>query len=490
MSFLWEQVRVFRSPILTEQLVDWLQQSVVFGYTPQSTKFPERFMSIADRVRRLSVLLKRSAATVVVGAALVSSLIASLEAQDKKKPDWKDAAEYDLYKPVTQTQDPKLWLDTLDKWTKQYPASELADIRRQLYLEAYRQLGRTREAFNAAAEVLRDNPNSLFALTTIVGSIYQLSPASPSDLDIAERATTTILANLDGIYAKENRPAEMSDADAAKAKPEMRVFAQKTAGWIDWTRKDFARAEVELGKAIALDPKQAQVSYWLGDAMLEQNKTNPEKQPVALYHFARAASYEGPTSLPAGDRKNLTAYLNTAYVKYHGSDEGLDKLIADAKSSATPPSGFQIKSAAQIEKERIEAEQMFDKTHPEKALWKDLKAALTAPDGDTYFETNMKDALVPRLKGKLVAATPASKPKELVLAIENSAGDVTLKLDGALPGKMEPGGEIEFEGIAKSFTKDPFMVTFETERTKLIGWTGKNEGLKKSLSLKKTILPE
>ena len=45
-------------------------------------------------------------------------------------------------------------------------------------------------------------------------------------------------------------PPEMSDADAAKAKPEMQVFAQKTAGWIDWTRKDFPRAEVELAKAI------------------------------------------------------------------------------------------------------------------------------------------------------------------------------------------------------------------------------------------------
>jgi hypothetical protein len=436
------------------------------------------------------VLLTRSATTMMVGAALVSSMVATLEAQDKKKPDWKDAAEYDLYKPITQTQDPKLWLESLDKWTKQYPQSELADVRRQLYLETYRQLGRTREAFNAAVEVLRDNGNNLFALSTIAGSIYQLTPASAADLDIAERACTTILANLDGIYAKENRPTEMSDAEAAKAKPEMKVFAQKTAGWIDWTRKDFARAEVELAKALALDPKQAQLSYWLGDAMLEQNKTNPEKQPAALYYFARAAAYDGPNSLPAADRKNLMEYLNTAYVKYHGSDEGLPQLVAGAKSIAAVPPGFQIKSASQIEKERIEAEQMFDKTHPERALWKDLKAALTAPSGDSYFETNMKDALVPRLKGKLVAASPAAKPKELILAIENPAGDVTLKLDGALPGKMEPGGEIEFEGVAKSFTKDPFMVTFDTEKTKLSGWTGKNESLKKSSSSKKTILPE
>jgi len=441
-------------------------------------------MSIEDSSRRFSALWKASVATFAVGAALV------LSAQDKKKADWKDAAEYDLYKPITQTQDPKVWLDCLDKWSKQYPQSELADIRRLLYLETYRQLGRTRDAFNAAVDVLRDNPNNLFALSTIAGGIYQLNPPSPADFDIAERAATTILANLDGIYAKENRPAEMTDEDAAKAKPEMRVFAQKTAGWIDWARKDYARAEVELEKALALDPKQAQVSYWLGDAILEQNKTNPEKQPVALYYFARAVSNEGASALPAADRKSLTSYLNTAYTKYHGSDAGLTQLLASAKASPVPPPGFQIKSATQIEKERMEAEQTFDKTHPERALWKDLKAALTAPSGDTYFETNMKDALVPRLKGKLVAMSPALKPRELVLAIDNPAGDVTLKLDGPLPGKMEPGGEIEFEGIAKSFTKDPFMVMFDAERAKLTGWTGKNENLKKSASNKKTNSPE
>lgn len=454
-------------------------------------------MSIADRVRRLPVLLTKSAARAVVGAALVSSLMGTLGAQEKKKPDWKDPAEYELYKPITQTQDPKVWLDSLDKWTHQYPQSELGEIRRQLYLETYRQLGRTRDAYNAAAEVLRDNPNSLFALSTIVGAVYQLKPATTADLDVAERATTTILANLDGIYAKENRPPEMTDADAAKAKPEMKVFAQKTAGWIDWTRKDFPRAEVEFGKALALDPKQGQVAYWLADAMLEQNKTNPEKQPVALYYFARASSYDGNGSLPAGDRQSLSTYLNTAYTRYHGSDEGLPQLMASAKTNPVPPAGFQIKSATQIDKERIEAEEMFDKTHPERALWKDLKAALTAPTGDNYFETSLKDALVPRLKGKLVAMLPPSKPRELVLAIENSAGDVTLKLDGALPGKMEPGGEIEFEGIARSFTKDPFMVTFETEKAKISGWTGKNETFKKSSgarksasSTKKTISPE
>jgi hypothetical protein len=74
----------------------------------------------------------------------------------------------------------------------------------------------------------------------------------------------------------------------------------------------------------------------------------------------------------------------------------------------------------------------------------------------------------------------------LIVAIENPAGDAKLKLDAPLPGKMDPGGEIEFEGAAKSFTKDPFSVTFEVERAKVSGWTGKNVAPKKSTGSQKS----
>jgi hypothetical protein len=105
----------------------------------------------------------------------------------------------------------------------------------------------------------------------------------------------------------------------------------------------------------------------------------------------------------------------------------------------------------------------------------------------------MKDAALPggvngvtKFKGKIVSINPAARPKELLLVIENGpAADVTLKLDSALPGKMEPGEEIEFEGVAKSYTKDPFMVSFEVEKAKIAGWTGKNDAGKKSVASKK-----
>ena len=41
--------------------------------------------------------------------------------------------------------------------------------------------------------------------------------------------------------------------------------------------------------------------------------------------------------------------------------------------------------------------------------------------------------------------------------------DVTLKFDEPLPGNMEPGAELEFEGQPVSYTKSPFMVTFDVD---------------------------
>jgi len=52
--------------------------------------------------------------------------------------------------------------------------------------------------------------------------------------------------------------------------------------------------------------------------------------------------------------------------------------------------------------------------------------------------------------------------------------DAKLTMEMPLAGKMEPGEELEFQGTAKSYTKDPFMITFEVDKDGISGWTGKN----------------
>jgi tetratricopeptide (TPR) repeat protein len=428
-------------------------------------------------------LLKQSA----IAAVLVLSLVASLPAQDKKK-EWKDRGEYDLYDSIAKTQDPTQWLATLDKWKQQYPQSDYADVRRQLTLETYRALAKPREAFDAAQDVLKDNPNNLVALSVTVGNVYALVPfgANPltaqqqSDLDVTEKAAQQILSNLDSIYSKENRPPAMADDQANQAKPQLKAFAQKTLGYIALERKDYKVAQTELTKALQADPNQGQVSFWLATAMLAQNQTRPELQPSALYEFARAAAFDGTGALPAPDRQQVQEYLNKVYTQYHGSADGLDRLVAASRNNPLPAAGFQIKSKAEVEREKIEAEDAAARANPMLALWRRIKTELQSDQGSTYFENNMKGAALPggvngiaKFKGKLVSMTPAVRPKELVLAIENSnTADVTLKLDSALPGKMEPGAAIEFDGIADSYTREPFMVTFNVEKSHIAGWSG------------------
>src|SRR5260370_14373329 len=102
-------------------------------------------------------------------------------------------------------------------------------------------------------------------------------------------------------------------------------------------KKDWTKAETEETRLLKMDGSQATLSDWLATALVSQNKTNPEKQPIALYHFAHAATYDGPNSLDAAGRKTRLDYLTRAYKQYHCSEDGLPALLTTAKPNAFPP---------------------------------------------------------------------------------------------------------------------------------------------------------
>ncbi|MGD0299077.1 MAG: hypothetical protein ABSE86_18380, partial [Bryobacteraceae bacterium] len=140
-----------------------------------------------------------------------------------------------------------------------------------------------------------------------------------------------------------------------------------------------------------------------------------------------------------------------------------------------PADAVHIKDAKSIQDEKDKAQAAADAANPQLTMWKNLKTALTGADGANYFESSMKGALLPTLKGKVVSMTPALKPKTLVMALEDgTTPDATLKFETALAGKVDVGTELTFEGVPESYTASPFMVVFAVEKDKLHGWTGKN----------------
>ena len=108
------------------------------------------------------------------------------------------------------------------------------------------------------------------------------------------------------------------------------------------------------------------------------------------------------------------------------------------------------------------------------ALWKNLKAALLAPDGQAYFDAGLKDAQLPTLKGKVVKLDPETNPRTVVLAIEDGVTpDATLKFRAPLEGTVDNGTVLSFEGVAESYTASPFMIVFRVEADNLHGWPGR-----------------
>ncbi|HSP66587.1 MAG TPA: hypothetical protein VLN48_02595 [Bryobacteraceae bacterium] len=420
---------------------------------------------------------------VLTAAGLGLTLGWVLAAQEPKK-EWKGGQEeYNLFQAY-QKADNKGKIEALDKWKAAFPTSDFAEEREEQFLIVYQQLGMNRQAFDKAAEILKTRPNHFYSLSAIERLVYTLPPTpKPADLDTAERVSKYILENLDTAFAVSNRPADVKEADWTTYKPAMKNAAQATLAWVYVQRKDHPKAEIELTTYLHMDPTQAATSLSLGGELLAQNKEHPEKLAPGLYQFARAAAYEGQNSLPAASRKQAQDYLTKTYTAYHGSNEGLDKLLAMAKNSAFPPEGFSIESIQQISAKQAAAREDFFKAHPDLGLWQSaVKEPLTKDGGDAFFEMNMKGALLPggangvqKFKGKIVSMTPETKPKQIVLALEQpNVPDVTLELSEALPGKMEPGEELMFEGVAKAYTRQPFMVVFETEPDQVVGWTGKN----------------
>jgi hypothetical protein len=419
-------------------------------------------------------------------------------AQEKKKQDWKNQMEYDMYDAFQKATTPQAKLAALEKWKQAFPDSDYAEDREEVgFLATYQQLMQWRQVIDTAQGILKTKPNDVPALTAILEAVQKIKPPTPGDLDLLEKTANYMWDNLDTIYAASNKPPAMKEDDWAKVKPQMKPYLVQALLWVVATRKDNVRAQTDLAALLKKDPTQAQVSYALGGAILAVAIANkkPDDQPMALYHFARAAAYDGPNSLPADNRKAVQTYLSKAYTTYHGSADGMDMLLAAAKNNPFPAGDFKILSTVDIATAKAKADAEAAAKDPMMTFWvKFLKEPILKDDA--YFDMNVKDAALPggangvmKFKGKIVSMTPATRPKEIVLSVEKpGVGDAKLTLETALPGKMEAGEELQFEGVAKSYTKEPYMVTFETDAKQIDGWTGKNTpaaGAKKAPAAKK-----
>jgi hypothetical protein len=383
---------------------------------------------------------------------------------------WKDRAEYDLYDSIQKAQNPQQRLDLLNTWKSKYPQSEVKQLRDRLLMQTYHALNQGANMYQACRDLLSSEPKDIEALVWANLLTVSLNNISADALAFGESSARTLLGTL------------ASEGAALKERTAYEATARTTLGWVAWKRKQYDAAEREFTLSLQLVPGNGLVSYWFGTVLIAQRK--PEKQPQALYHFARAVSYTGPGEADPATRKQIDASLTKGYTEIHGDDSGLDEIKALAKANVFPPPQFTIKTSDEIAEEKAAA---FRRTNPSLALWSSIRKELAQPAGEAYFREHLKDAKLPagamgltKLRGYLVAAEPATDPRTLILSMSHGgAGEITLKLDGRLRGTAPSGSVIAFEGVATAYTRAPLNLVFMVERVNVEGWpTSKVAGKK------------
>jgi hypothetical protein len=375
-------------------------------------------------------------------------------------PQWKDRAEYDLVQSIQKETDATKQLALLNEWKQKYPSTDFTKVRLGLFLQAYQKLNQIDNLISTANDLVAADPKDVQTLSALLVLAFQLNNTSPAMLDFVDKTSQSLIDNID------NKPANVTDAQWKTQKDQTLALAHRGMGWAALQRKNNAAVKEHLTKSLELNGAQADVSYWLGQAIIgEKDETT---YPVGLYHVARAATYEGQGALPPANRQQVNDYLTKAYSGFHGDASGLDEVKQTAKTNALPPPDFKILSVKEVAEAKLKAEQAFAAENPKLALWRRIREALEGPDGQQYFESSVKEAEIPELRGWLVE----QRPKELLIAVsDKTTPEITLVLDSSMPGKAEPGTELTFDkAIGKAFTKEPFMVTMEAERQNIKGW--------------------
>ena len=385
-------------------------------------------------------------AKVALGIAAVAAVpavraVAAPAPQAQQESPYKDQGEYDVAVAAQKETDPQKQIDKIKDWEQKYPDSKLKNNRTFLMANA---------------------------LMKIAGAAY--GKTGPADvLDAGAKAAQQVLDNFNTYFADDiQKSIGATDDQWKQAKSSVQIQAHSVLGWVATQKKDYPKAEAEYKALLAINPNDAQSAYLLGSAIIAQK--NVDRYSEAMYEIAHALSVTGPGALNAQGAQTAEQYLMKVYAGYHGNDlkdpkdaqkvkDDIAKLKADAAAAPLAPAGFHIKNVNEIQKEQFANDEEFRKAHPDIALWRDIKTGLTAADGDTYFE-KLKDSEIPPPEiGTIHAKVVSVSGKEIVAAVDNPSGDVTLQFEKPVNEKVvNQGDSFEFKAVVTKFTKDPYML--------------------------------
>jgi tetratricopeptide (TPR) repeat protein len=373
---------------------------------------------------------------------------APAQAQPAASKTIKDPAEYNAYVGAAQQKDPTAQISGLEAFLAQYPNSVMKEDALELLMGAYQQAGNQAKVMDTANRLLTANPNNVRALALLAYSerAAQKWADAKGHAERGLQALTTM-----------TKPDGVSVADLQKQKTQLGALLDSVAGFSALQLKDNATAEKDLRAAVEADPNNVETVYPLALASLT---ATPEDDVNGLFFIARAINLVKDP----GGKAQITKFGHAKYVKYHGSEEGWNELLALTATTPLPPPGFTIKAyvpptpaeqAADLAKSKAPKDMSF-------AEWELVLSAGAPADTDKVWSAIKGVAL--QMEGTVIKASST----ELQIAasqddIDAKRADIVVTMGGTIPAKLMPaeGSTLDFEGTPVSYTPSPFVMTME-----------------------------
>jgi hypothetical protein len=264
-----------------------------------------------------------------------------------------------------------------------------------------------------------------------------------------------------GLRALENmqRPEGMSDPDFTKLHNETSAIFGGAVGFAALQRREYATAQKEFREAVAEESQPNIMDiYPLATADLEANPVNPE----GFWYIVKAAQ------LAQGQgQQQILDYGRKKYVRYHGSEQGWNELVYDAKASlgVMPPPGFTVAPAPRPPSPAQQAGDLVKSKDPKQMSFAEWELVLTSGNQEAA------DTVWNAIRGKtvkLMAMVISASPTKLQLAgsaddTDEKKADINLAMAKPLPARLIPqaGTLMPFQAIITNYTLSPFMLNMD-----------------------------
>jgi hypothetical protein len=408
------------------------------------------------KVLRASVL---ASMTVVAGLSLATTPTLLAQAPAAAPISIKDPAEFNAYQnAITQTT-PQATASASESFLQSYPQSIVKKAILDGLVDAYSQFDPAK-TIDAANRLLQLDPNNLKAAYLIAAIDKQQATSNPAKqaelLDQAAAMATKGLADT--------KPADVKDEDWQKQKAATDpVFYSILSNDQLYAKKDLPAAiaafRTELEFLSKTSPDATTKGAGLNDT-LQLGQTYAQLTPPdminAVWFLARAENFA-----PANFKPTIDKQAKYWYKRYHGKEDGFDKVLALAATTVFPPPDFKIDPAPTA---KDIADGVVASTPDLSTLAlgdKEYILANASKENAEKLWALLKDQ-VSQLPGTVIAATAS----QIQLAVTEDAktdkkADFTVNMKTPLADKDVPavGAELtNLIGTFDSYTQSPAQI--------------------------------